>query len=1049
MNVQPTYTRDDQHPEILERFAKMLRAAGILDPNEGYRFATPDAKAPDFNHYVHIEAPDTVANDVIRYVTREGDRVLVLRSSSPELFERVSRDYENLTELNDALAREYRRADVDDKAPEDIGSYLAIEQVAPDIVRYRQSNYGEWVVLYRHDNSKMYDRLLTLRGSLRGLRDSEDDGYRRALSDEEIPHYRGTQVGPVNEVGPDLIRYEHNGEKVIVYKGDHPKLFEYLSRLRILLENEDMGVLTSAESDGFQLAPPEAKAPPFSEYKKLVWRGELGSTGIIQYETTDGTRTAVSRVMNPQLFDQVVSDARLRMRINEQVRLGWREAGPNFKVSDSEITTFGWPEELGEGLICFQTKNNGNLIVAERTNKQLYDHIVKKREDYRLSSTEAEVGAIKTKEQAGNGQALTVDELTWKTMLEEWKSGIEKGDIKPDDDRARLYRALQAQGALEGGLDMTALDIRAGRSLVKVTPDDLDSIIDANKVEQVIERLMGSDAVIKDHEKHRKAAIDALPNKEQVFRDIREKAFAEDYAVHIQGLKNSGKDKEAKANIASTYASLYAFEPEVAEGFLRTLQRDAISLDLLGILDNLESISQENRNVATADAFKTLLTALKRAGADIPRRTVESIDKLLQETLKGGRTADALNKLLVELGDRLQQGKLDEQGIRDLIKNNPTYTSLDKVTDGNLLTTLAQLNKAGVLGSAGGMISLLSGVYQLVGKGGSLADTPEERVAIARDFISFVGAGQHFTTLYQNSKSADSEATKRGLDMLGLDRTFQDIWSENKPSPRPPAADFSPTREDVRAALAEVVNNAKPVDKDDLRKLTNLTEEQLDQVYKGYKGSRGGFIPGLPNSSFGSRVFSSTLKVLNLAADGFAGVADLVIGALKLDKAKGDKIMVADAAMTIAAGGFVFLGAGANLAGSLGITLARALAAPLFWVGAVVSFLTLGFTIYQDIKLNNALKDNQRALNDLFDALDRDDLLTDDGGVGYDFLDEYIEQYGQRDAPADQSILDYRQEEFEYFSDNGRVYNDEKHHDYDGDGPNLNSLLDRGSTVGS
>src|SRR5690606_32672466 len=57
---------------------------------------------------------------------------------------------------------------------------------------------------------------------------------------------------------------------------------------------------------------------------------------------------------------------------------------------------------------------------------------------------------------------------------------------------------------------------------------------------------------------------------------------------------------------------------------------------------------------------------------------------------------------------------------------------------------LGAVNEKGVLGSLGGGISLFSGIYQLVGKGGKLGDEPLERLSIAKDFISFAGASSHF-----------------------------------------------------------------------------------------------------------------------------------------------------------------------------------------------------------------------------------------------------------------------------------------------------------------
>lgn len=57
-----------------------------------YRPAAADEKAPALGGYASIEKPGTVAADTVRYVTEEGDHVLVSKSITPTLYQQVVED---------------------------------------------------------------------------------------------------------------------------------------------------------------------------------------------------------------------------------------------------------------------------------------------------------------------------------------------------------------------------------------------------------------------------------------------------------------------------------------------------------------------------------------------------------------------------------------------------------------------------------------------------------------------------------------------------------------------------------------------------------------------------------------------------------------------------------------------------------------------------------------------------------------------------------------------------------------------------------------------
>jgi hypothetical protein len=167
----------------------------------------------------------------------------------------------------------------------------------------------------------------------------------------------------------------------------------------------------------------------------------------------------------------------------------------------------------------------------------------------------------------------------------------------------------------------------------------------------------------------------------------------------------------------------------------------------------------------------------------------------------------------------------------------------------------------------------------------------------------------------------------------------------------------------------------------------------------------------------------------------------------------GEGATIAQGAVTVAAGAFGLAGGASSLAALKGLAVARAVTGPLFWISAGLTVATLPFTIVEDIKRTNALEGHKADLKELFTSLDEDGLLTEDGLTRYEFLEAYVRSYGQRDAPDDESIFDYRSNEYEFYVEEGHLpdstWDDFEHEDYAGDGNNLDTQMDKGSTVGS
>ncbi|OZI17565.1 hypothetical protein CAL18_15730 [Bordetella genomosp. 7] len=1014
------------------------------------RNAEPGEKAPAFEEYDQIMDPNSTANDTVVYRGRDGKQVIVLRSTNPALYEQVVADYHTMKALKEAGDGAVRVKE--DAEPPAIAE---IEQVDT-------SRAGQGVIVYTLDGKQHVVARSTNPEAFAAAEQAGKvyEGHRIATDNEKWPPVLGTTVEAPGEAAPGVIRYEHDGNKVAVSQETNPKLYEYLEDLHELGGDEAAmeAIEESAGKDG-KIADANTPQPGFDEVKSV----EQVADGVLKVELEDGGTLTVSKTLNPTLFEGLTQTKDVKDAIKESEDAGYEVAKDDLKIEN--VARTGPPDELAPGTVRIEIKDGDKVkkyIVVEALTPELYqqasglavehrtDELDDLRGEYDLPKLdELDVASMETTEKDKDGKTLNVGELTWKTLVEQWKSDIDSGKIGKDDDRFKLYMALRLQAAGQNGLDMTSLDIGVGLDLQKVTAEDIKPIIDGGNIEAYIEKMFGTEAVQKDFAEHQKRAIESVADKDALKR-IEDRAFSEDYVRYIADLKEQRKDAMAQADIVRTYQSLAAIDQAKADEFLQSIQFHSTLVDIDKLVGDPTLVSEENQALATQDATKLFLTALKKLGVDLPRRTVESIDKFVNEFLKDKQKASDFNKALQELGDKWNtNGYITQKDIDDLLKNGK-YKALDELSDGSMRATLAEMNKMGMLGSMGGLISLASGIYQAVGKGGTLADTPEERLAIAKDLVGFFGAFQHFTTLGANirdmlvagsDKGKAPEGTPKAptlVEVLALDKSFPEIFGKGKPA-GPRTIGTHPS--EVPETFARIIDEAPEADKDRLRETLNLSEDEYKKIEKGitdgYQKNSG-----IKGATPGTRAVSSVLKVINIGADTFSGVADMVIGALKLQKANGDPVAKAEGAITIAAGGFTTLGGISSGATSAGLTAARAFTAPLFWVGAALSVVTIFFSIYYDEKNRKAMNANKEDLNQLFTWADGEGLLSENGLKKYEFLESYIYNYGQRDAPEDQSIFSYREDEVNYYLEEGFLVDESDHHDYDGDGANLDTQME-------
>ncbi|MEB2848484.1 hypothetical protein GAO09_25260 [Rhizobiales bacterium RZME27] len=936
--------------------------------------------------------------------------------------------------------------------------------------------------------------------------DERNPDYRMATNSEVWPAVEKISIvdmpekARTDEDATDAIAYQADGDEkiTVIRRDDNPKFYEYISGISKIPE-KDLKLAKEAIGDGGK--DDNRKEFLRDDGRDKIKLGDVWTVSKISDSTiyvnmnvgVDGAHLRfVSKELTPELFAKL--DA-----MNSADKDGYKLIKDENGIKDQDLAdgaSIYRPDE-DNGLIRVDMKNGDKKYVSADTTPKLYEFLSGKSDEFSgpgrdkavdearekaglPSPEELDIAALKTTEKDKDGKELTVTELAWQNAMKTWKEGVEKGDIKADDDRAKLLNALQAQSIRESGLDMATLSISMGNDITKANGKDFEQIIDGDKVAKSVSDLLGSEAVGKDIAAARSEALKKVDGGDAVIKELTDMAFGVDYAKYIQDLTRNGQNETAKDDISSVYSALLVADPEKAKEFAQNMQLDSMTMELDDLMGDPGKISEENLTQAGADIVKMLLTAAKKGGLDIGRRLAES-EKFLNEVLGNKQSAKDFAKAMQEIGAIYSKnGEIKSSDIENLFKNGK-YKTIAEGAGGEGLKFFNDMTKAGVIGSIGGGISLVSGVYQLASKGGKIGDTPEERLSVAKDFVSFVGAGKHFGDLANhiigehnqdvkeyNEKLEKANPPLENIDdlkrtpakpLLGLDKTFDDLFKA--PSGKE-GGGLTMTNELTEAFQTELSKAVEGTDKPEFYE--NLLEKaDIKNSEALAKGLIDGYemrpdIKGINNWHRGA---SAALLVMSAGADTFAGAADVAIGALTIKKglASGDDTTVAKGALQVAAGGFGTIGGVSSLLGlSKGLSLAKAFAAPSFVISAVLSLATLIPDIINDIKRSEEITGYRDKLRDMFTQMDKDGLLTEDGLDKYRFLDAYIRNYGQRDAPDNESILTYRQEELENFlsyisehrdiidrqftTDLGLFVDEtDKHPDYDGDGDNLDSQM--------
>lgn len=1010
---------------------------------DGYELAAKDAAAPPaLADYKAIGPPDEVGPGLIRYETQDGKKVIVSEQDSPELFKQVSQDFKSLSGVVASQNAGYQSLGADGSAPAKLADYKSLgppDETGPGVIRYETQD-GTKVVISQRDNPEAFQKAKEAYESFTGLATSEDAGYKRASDNEVWPPYGGTAVGPVDEVGPGLIRFESNGQKMVVARDDNPKLFDYLAGLHAVYTDPGKKAVVEGElNNGAVLADANTPVPGLNDYKNFSWNNDQ-KDHILTYELHDGTKVVVSSDVSPELFKSVATANETWAKIHTSEGEGYKLAGPNDFLKNTDIT-FGSPDELGDGLIRYET-SEGKVIVSKELSPQLYDDVAAKWEAFSASSVddtrakhnlpksdELDVlnmdTGVHADEKDDKSPTLSVSELATTQLIDTYRAGVKDGSIPKDDPRAKLVRALEAQAAYQNGHGITGYE-EAKRPFnttwrefddkqTELTSADMHDIIDGKAVQKQIGELFNDPTVQADYKSKMDEAINKLPNKDEIKQKLLDLTSNPEYVLYLKDLQSQGKTYEAQKDLSDTLTSLQLFDPEAASKAAQNIQADGLTTDLNAILADPSKISDENKELATKDLFGLLKGVLKGNVLDLPRRTQETLEKFLNEGLQGKEKSAAVTKALEELGDVYKKnGVISETDLKTAL-SKPYIPVADRGMLGEVFNTL---NSKGILGSLGAGVSLFSGIYQLVGKGGKLGETPAQRMTIAKDFLSFAGGSSHFVRL--GDKIGESLGKGGLVDFLGLDKTLPEIWG--KTGMQEPNFEFrvSELPSEVKSKIATALDAVPDSQYDGISTLFGDGDKAVTEATEGLATHLDDGLAAAGAAKLGAsksaKIAGSVIKVLGPATDIAGGFADIVLGALAIKSGVKDKDPLAQAAGGLQVAGGAF-GASAGVLGAaalFGAGTAAALTGPLFLVGVVLA--VVGGIIGYFVDHNKKQKATEKE-NDWYRDLAGDGLLQDNWADKVEYAHYEIHHYGGRDAPTDDSIFRFQQSEWEHFDE--------------------------------
>lgn len=639
-----------------------------------------------------------------------------------------------------------------------------------------------------------FDNIVRLSQKAEGNPQPKQD--RTATDNETWPPVDTTEVAAAKD---GKTRYELDGQGVVVERSVNPELYKFLVNLHALNQApEQKAQVVAAMADGHAIADRNTEVKSWGDYTQFKWEGNLEKAEVITYVDADGETVTVSKALTPELFAELQQIGLSRYTLVQRADAGREVAGADTYIAKHDISWFGSPDEFGNGVIQFETKDGKKYVVSQHENKEMYDRVSEMwsdhlksgdsiqalRDTYKLPDLDAmDLLGLSSGEKAkkDDKEDMTVVELATKNLLDKYRKLIEEGKVDKDSDIAKLIKAIEAKATMEGGHTITPYieDPRGGATWrqfksdgEELSSEDMQDILDGNAVDKMLGELFTTgqgenDKIGTEFQAEIDKAIEKIggEDKDKLENQLYETLTSTEFVKYLQDMKKQGMGAEAQAEVARLTSSLEQLDPERARQAESALKHNSILVEIDTLVGDPDAIPDEFEELAYRD-FTILLKTILRT-ADIPRRVQDSIEKFFNELLNDKtKMAD-----FVELSDKLNNGTLSQAEFTEQLQGKYLPAEVSK---NDFAKAIGTLNKYGVLGTVSAFGSLGGAIYMLASKNGQLADDPMERLIIVRDFMTFLSYGAQF----EKTGIFDLFTKTNTAELLGLTKTLPDIWGK-------------------------------------------------------------------------------------------------------------------------------------------------------------------------------------------------------------------------------------------------------------------------------
>lgn len=621
---------------------------------------------------------------------------------------------------------------------------------------------------------------------------------RTATDNEKWPPIEGTSVS-VTDNGD--MRYERDGQGVVVAASTNPKLFQFLKQLHDLSQSPAQKALVEkAIADGVSVADRNTELPAWSDIKSFEWQGQLETADVITYVKHDGEKVTVSKALTPGLFASAQQMGLSRVTVENRASSEGREvADENVYVAEHDIFNAGTKDQLGNGVIEFESRDGKKYVVSQFQNKELYDRVADKssssvqndvqkiRDAHGLGNLDeldilSKPTGVKSDEKDKNSEDLTVVELATKNLMDKYQKLVDDKKVDKNSDVYKLVMAIQAKAGMESGRTITPYIESTGGAEgtwrkfddkgETLTDADMQDILNGNNIDKALAELFANgdgekDKIGKEYQAEMDAAIEKVSggDKEALAKDLHSKLTSLEFVDYLTELDKAGKKSEGQSDVARLLSSLDLLNPDLAKDAQNELKKNSVMAEVDKLMADPGGIPDEYKELALKDIFSALKQGIKGM-ADIPRRTQDTIEKFINELLQDKTKLSDFSDQV----DKLNKGEITQAQFDEALAGK--YGGAEDKQ--GFTKAIGKLNQAGVFGTAAGFTSLGGAIYMLTAKNGQLADDPLERLAIAKDFITFLGSGAQF----EKTGIFDLMTKTNTAELLGLSKSIPEIWGK-------------------------------------------------------------------------------------------------------------------------------------------------------------------------------------------------------------------------------------------------------------------------------